>query len=67
MTEYERQLINDQISKLEKQLETYRKSLGKPVAWAKVNENGDLYDLRLQNNPYNDQTKVVPLYRIIND
>ena len=36
----------------------------KPVAWAKINSRGDLYDLRLQNNPYNDQTKIVPLYRM---
>jgi hypothetical protein len=35
-----------------------------PVAYAKINDRGDLYDLRLQNNPYNDQTKIVPLYRI---
>lgn len=40
------------------------KSLAKPVAYAKINDHGDLFDLRLQNNPYNDQTKVVPLYRI---
>ena len=35
-----------------------------PVAWAKINSRGDLYDLRLQNNPYTDQSKVIPLYRI---
>ena len=39
-------------------------SLAQPVAYAKINEHGDLYDLRLQNNPYNDQSKIVPLYRI---
>lgn len=32
------------------------------VAYAKTNDRGDLFDLRTQNNPYNDQSKVVPLY-----
>lgn len=36
----------------------------KLVAFAQVNKHGDLYDLRLQNNPYNDQSRVVPLYRV---
>lgn len=47
-----------------RELGTLQKSLIKPAAYAKINDRGDLYDLRLQNNPYNDQTKVVPLYRI---
>lgn len=33
-----------------------------PVAYALINDRNDLYDLRLVNNPLNDQTKVVPLY-----
>lgn len=47
-----------------KELGDLQKNLAHPVAWAKINDSGDLYDLRLQNNPYNDQTKIVPLYRI---
>lgn len=47
-----------------KELGSLQKSLANPIAWARINERGDLYDLRLQNNPYNDQTKIVPLYRI---
>jgi len=47
-----------------KDLGDIQKSLDSPVAWAKINDRGDLYDLRLQNNPYNDQSKIVPLYRI---
>lgn len=43
-----------------------RKLVDIPVAYAKINERGDLYDLRLQNNPYNDQNKIIPLYRINN-
>lgn len=38
-------------------------SLSKPVAYARVNGSGDLYDLRLQNNSYIDQNTIVPLYR----
>ena len=33
-----------------------------PVAYAKTNDRNDLYDLRLGNNPHDDQNKVVPLY-----
>ncbi len=39
----------------------------KPVAFAKISPQGDLYDLRLQNNPYDDQSKVIPLYRMMNN
>lgn len=38
-----------------------------PVAWAKTNIHGDLFDLRTQNNPYNDQKTIIPLYRKSND
>ncbi len=33
-----------------------------PVAYGKINDRLDLYDLRIQNNPHDDQSKVVPLY-----
>lgn len=33
-----------------------------PVAFGKLNERLDLYDLRLYYNQYDNQTKVVPLY-----
>lgn len=46
------------------QLETLQNSLDTPVAFAKINDRGDLYDLRLTNNPYTNQNYVVPLYRI---
>lgn len=38
--------------------------LEQPVAYAQTNEHGDLYDLNINYNPYLDQTKVVPLYRL---
>lgn len=64
MTDYERNLIQNELNILKKKLKSYEEILDKPVAWAKINDRGDLYDLRLQNNPYNDQSKVIPLYRI---
>ena len=33
-----------------------------PVAYGLINDRNDLYDLRLMDNPHNDQIKVVPLY-----
>jgi hypothetical protein len=47
----------DELKKLKSVVDT-------PVAYAKTNNLGDLYDLRLQNNPYDDQNSVVPLYRV---
>lgn len=52
------------LESLIKEIESLKAIFDNPVAYAKINERGDLYDLRLQNNPYNDQTKIVPLYRI---
>jgi hypothetical protein len=46
----------------ETELAKLKESFKYPIAWGMTNEHGDLFDLRLQNNPYNDQTKVVPLY-----
>lgn len=46
------------------QMQKLKDSLGNPVAYARINDRGDLYDLRLMNNPYVDQKTVVPLYRI---
>ena len=34
-----------------------------PVAWARTNDRGDLFDPRLCNNIHVDQSSVVPLYR----
>lgn len=63
MTDYERQLIKNQIVVLEKKIKLLEESFDKPVAWARINDRGDLFDLRTQNNPYIDQNTVVPLYR----
>jgi hypothetical protein len=45
------------------QMQALKDSLEHPVAWARINDRGDLFDLRTQNNPYVDQNTVVPLYR----
>lgn len=53
---------NQSLVDCEQELLYYKNILSKPVAWGLLNDRGDLYDLRKQNNPYNDQNKVVPLY-----
>ena len=53
--------------KISKQMQELKDSLEKPVAWARINDHGDLFDLRTQNNPYVDQNTVVPLYRKNNE
>jgi hypothetical protein len=55
--------MNKYLSTVE-ELENLKKSLVNPVAYAKITNDGMLYDLNRQNNPYYDQTKVIPLYRI---
>ena len=45
--------------------EKYRnllKVFDNPVAWGKVNDKGDLYDLRTQYNHFTPEASVVPLY-----
>ncbi|NDC31758.1 MAG: hypothetical protein EBZ58_12685 [Bacteroidetes bacterium] len=44
-------------------LQKTEESLANPVAYARINDKGDLFDLRLHNNPYVDQDTVIPLYR----
>jgi hypothetical protein len=48
---------------ISEQMQALKDSLENPVAWARINDRGDLFDLRTQNNPYIDQNTVVPLYR----
>lgn len=52
---------------ISKQMQELKDSLGNPVAWARINDRGDLFGLRTQNNPYIDQNTVVPLYRKSNE
>lgn len=49
-------------AKLSEENKLLRESLNNAVAWAKVNDRGDLYDLRLQINPQVDEKIMLPLY-----
>lgn len=57
----------DELKKLKQKVSEYEALLNviqEPRAFAKINERGDLYDLRFTNNPLDDQDKVTKLYRI---
>ena len=45
---------------LVQEFEKLKSIFDNPIAWAKINSRGDLFDLRLQYNPY--ETNVIPLY-----
>jgi len=51
------QNAKDELKKLQEN------KLASPVAWARINKYGDLFDPRLCNNIHVDQNSVVPLYR----
>lgn len=50
----ERELV-----KLKEKIKTI---FSQPVAYGLINDRYDIYDLRISNNPYNNQENVVPLY-----
>lgn len=52
----------DELKRLREELESYRSLFATPVAWARTNDRKDLFDLRLNNNPYVDQSTVIPLF-----
>lgn len=52
----------DELKKLREEVDNLHKQLDNPVAWARINKRGDMFDLRLQSNPYTDPKTVVPLY-----
>lgn len=54
----------DELKRLKQELDSLRESIDQPVAYAKMTNDGWLYDLNISNNPHYDQTKVIPLYRI---
>ena len=51
-----------ELSKLRQEYNKLLSIFDNPVAYGLINERHDIYDLRLGNNPHNDQNKVVPLY-----
>ena len=48
--------------KLQDQYNSLLEIFEKPVAWGKTNIHGDLYDLRVLDNPYTPEEEIVPLY-----
>lgn len=52
----------DELKKLRTENEKFQRFFAHPVAFGLINDRLDLYDLNVQNNPYNDQNKVIPLY-----
>jgi hypothetical protein len=54
-------MTNDYLKICEK-MQELQNSLDKPVAWARINKWGDLYDPRLCLNPYINTQEIVPLY-----
>lgn len=52
----------DELKKLREDNTKLLEIFKNPIAYGKINDRLDLYDLRLMNNPHDDQTKVVPLY-----
>jgi hypothetical protein len=52
----------DELKKLREEVDNLRNQLDKPVAWARINKRGDLYDPRLCLNPYINTQDIVPLY-----
>ena len=50
----------DELKKLREEINNLKNRFDNPVAFAKINERGDLFDLRLQANPYT--TNLYPLY-----
>lgn len=52
----------DELKRLREEVDSLHKQLDKPVAWARINKRGDLYDPRLCLNPYINTQEIVPLY-----
>lgn len=61
--------MSDNIEDLKKKIEDLNKEIEnlknnyEIAAYARINNRGNLFDLRLFNNPYVDQNTVVPLFR----
>jgi len=52
----------DELKRLRLELNRLNKLFDNPIAWARINERGDVYGLRYTLNPYIDETTVLPLY-----
>lgn len=52
----------DELKKLRRDADNLHRTLEHPVAWVRINERGDLYDPRMQFNPYIDEKTIMPVY-----
>ncbi len=50
------------LAKLREEHQKLLSIFDRPVAYGLINQRHDLYDLRLLDNPYNNDKNVVPLY-----
>lgn len=51
-----------ELTKLKEEYNKLLNIFNHPVAYGKINDRNDLYDVRILNNPHEDQSKIVPLY-----
>ena len=51
-----------ELSKTKIELDLFRGCYSYPVAWGKVNDRGDLYDIKILDNPYTPDDTCVTLY-----
>lgn len=52
---------------INKILGLFKKEEYKIIGWARINDRKDLFDLRLQDNPYIDKKLKIPIYIKISD
>ena len=50
----------DELKKIRDKANSLDNILSTPVAWARINDSGDLFDLRISRNPY--IKNIIPLY-----
>lgn len=56
------QNAKDEVKRLRQELDRLKKLFDNPIAWARINEHGDVYAFRYTDNPYTDEASVLPLY-----
>lgn len=56
------QNAKDELKRLREENSKLKSYFNQPVAYGMINDKLDVYNLRIQNNPYNDQDKIIPLY-----
>lgn len=52
----------DELKRLREENKRLNSYFQYPVAYGMINDRLDVYNLRIQNNPYDNQEKIIPLY-----